>query len=45
MLEEFKKGIENGFYAEAAMTLDSNGLLTDNQIDTILKQDKILVTL
>lgn len=45
MMEEFQKGVQNGFYEEAAMTLDSNGNLTDRQIDTILKQDKILITL
>ena len=45
MMEEFQKGVQNGFYEEAAMTLDSNGSLTDRQIETILKQDKILITL
>ena len=44
-MEEFQKGVQNGFYEEAAMTLDSNGSLTDRQIETILKQDKILITL
>lgn len=45
MMEEFQKGVQNGFYEQAAMTLDSNGILTDKQINVILKQDKILITL